>query len=75
MFFPPLVINTEDFYIHDLFPVYMLTGIADTLISESLDRSIFSPTVLLLASFGIVKHRKRKERKKGKKKRKKALVS
>lgn len=66
---------------HDLFPVYMLTGIADTLISEPLDRSIFSPTLLLLASFGIVLLKiergkgGRREREKERKKKEKALVS
>lgn len=45
----------------------MLTGIADTLISESLDRSIFSPTVLLLASFGIVKQKEEREKEREKK--------
>lgn len=52
--FSSLVIDTEDFYIHGLFPVSVLSGAANKWWSEALGRSIFSPTLSLLASFGTV---------------------
>ena len=52
-----LVIDIEGFYTHGVFfffPVCFLTRIANKLLSEPLDRWIFSPILLLLASFGTL---------------------
>lgn len=54
MLFISLIIDIEDFYIHDLFPVSILTRIADKLLIEPLDGSVFSPTLLSLASLGTI---------------------
>lgn len=57
VFFLWLSIDIEGFYTHGLFfffPVCFLTRIANKLLSEPLDRWIFSPILLLLASFGTV---------------------
>lgn len=52
--FSSLVIDTEDFYIHDFFPGSVLTGIANKLQREPPGRSVFSPALSLLAPFGTV---------------------
>lgn len=52
--FYPVVIDTEAVYIRELFPVYVLTGIADKLVSKPPGGSVFSPTLLLLAPLGTI---------------------
>lgn len=51
-----LIIDIEGFYTRGFFffSVCFLTRIANKLLSEPLDRSIFPPILLLLASFGTV---------------------